>query len=129
MVSADLTHKEETRFIRKYWLESLLLVAAALFLLSAIGGRGLCMVFQENIQRYVQPFDHKGPIYLYFSAVPLQALPWLPIFIGAVVTSASGWKKPDTNTRWLAHFRGTAASMLPSQPMWAATIYAWEPHP
>ncbi|MBC8217422.1 MAG: hypothetical protein H8E73_03060, partial [Planctomycetes bacterium] len=26
------------------------------------------------------------------------------------------------------YVRGTAASMLPSQPMWAETIYAWESH-
>ncbi|MFH1718323.1 MAG: glycosyltransferase family 39 protein [Planctomycetota bacterium] len=62
---------------------------------------GLYLVFQENIQRYVQPFDHKGPIYLYLGGVPLLALPWVPILIGTLITLATGWKKLDSNTRWL----------------------------
>ena len=37
-------HKEDVTFIRKYWLESLLLVAAALFLLSAIGGHWMAVL-------------------------------------------------------------------------------------
>jgi 4-amino-4-deoxy-L-arabinose transferase-like glycosyltransferase len=62
---------------------------------------GLALVFRENILRYVQPFDHKGPIYLYLVAVPLLTLPWVPILIGALVASISNWKKLDENTRWL----------------------------
>lgn len=62
---------------------------------------GLFMVFHENILRYVKPFDHKGPIYLYLGAVPLLALPWVPILIGALVASISNWRKLNYNTRWL----------------------------
>jgi len=62
---------------------------------------GLALVFQENILRYVKPFDHKGPIYLYLYAVPLLTLPWVPILVGALVSSISNWKKLDRNTRWL----------------------------
>jgi 4-amino-4-deoxy-L-arabinose transferase-like glycosyltransferase len=62
---------------------------------------GLAQVFRENILRYVRPFDHKGPIYLYFGVVPLLVLPWLPIFLGAIITSAMNWKKLDEKTRWL----------------------------
>ena len=62
---------------------------------------GLALVFQENIRRFFQPFDHQGPIYLYLIAVPFLILPWIPIFIGALVTSASNWKKLDEKTRWL----------------------------
>ncbi len=62
---------------------------------------GLALVFQENILRYVRPFDHKGPIYLYLGAVPLLTLPWVPILIGALVVSISNWRKLDGNTRWL----------------------------
>jgi 4-amino-4-deoxy-L-arabinose transferase-like glycosyltransferase len=62
---------------------------------------GLALAFRENIVRYVEPFDHKGPIYLYFGAVPLLAVPWIPIFIGALITSLSNWRKLDDNTRWL----------------------------
>jgi 4-amino-4-deoxy-L-arabinose transferase-like glycosyltransferase len=62
---------------------------------------GLALVFRENIVRYVQPFDHKGPIYLYFGVVPLLTLPWVPILVGALIVSISKWKKLDYNTRWL----------------------------
>jgi len=62
---------------------------------------GLALVFQENILRYIRPFDHKGPIYLYLGAVPLLTLPWAPILIGALVVSASSWRKLDGHTRWL----------------------------
>jgi 4-amino-4-deoxy-L-arabinose transferase-like glycosyltransferase len=62
---------------------------------------GLVLVFRENILRYVQPFDHKGPIYLYLGVVPLLALPWFPIFSGAIITSATNWKKLDEKTHWL----------------------------
>jgi 4-amino-4-deoxy-L-arabinose transferase-like glycosyltransferase len=62
---------------------------------------GLHQVFQENILRYVRPFDHKGPIYLYLGVVPLLTLPWVPILIGALVVSISSWRKLDGNTRWL----------------------------
>jgi len=62
---------------------------------------GLALVFQENILRYLRPFDHQGPIYLYLGAVPLLTLPWVPILIGALVVSISSWKKLDDNTRWL----------------------------
>jgi len=62
---------------------------------------GLALVFQENIVRYVRPFDHKSPIYIYLGAVPLLTLPWAPILIGALVVSINGWKKLDGNTRWL----------------------------
>jgi 4-amino-4-deoxy-L-arabinose transferase-like glycosyltransferase len=65
------------------------------------GESGLFMVFQENIIRYIKPFDHKGPIYLYLGVVPLLTLPWVPIFIGALITTVPNWKKLDENARWL----------------------------
>ena len=76
-------------------------VYAALTRPESYGQTGLHQVFQENILRYVQPFDHKGPIYLYLGAVPVLTLPWVPIFIGALVASISSWRKLDGNTRWL----------------------------
>jgi len=62
---------------------------------------GLHLVFQENILRYFKPFDHQEPIYQYLVSVPLLILPWVPIFAGALVTSAVSWKKLDGKTRWL----------------------------
>lgn len=62
---------------------------------------GLLFVFRENIVRFIKPFDHKGPIYLYLGVVPLLTLPWVPILVGALITSIKYWKKLDYNTRWL----------------------------
>jgi 4-amino-4-deoxy-L-arabinose transferase-like glycosyltransferase len=62
---------------------------------------GLILVFRENIQRYIKPWDHKGPIYLYLGVVPLLVLPWFPVFSGAIITSVTNWKKLDEKTRWL----------------------------
>jgi 4-amino-4-deoxy-L-arabinose transferase-like glycosyltransferase len=62
---------------------------------------GLMLALRENIVRYVQPFDHKDPIYTYLWAVPLLVLPWVPIFVAALITAATTWKKLDSATRWL----------------------------
>jgi hypothetical protein len=62
---------------------------------------GLALVFQENIQRFFKPFDHKGPLYLYFYELPILLLPWAPLFMVAVVGMIQNWKQLDRNTRWL----------------------------
>ena len=62
---------------------------------------GLFLAFRENIVRFFQPYDHKGPVYLYLVVVPLLTMPWAPLFIGAVVASVKNWKKLSYNTRWL----------------------------
>ena len=62
---------------------------------------GLALVFQENIRRFIQPFDHQGPAYMYLYAIPLLILPWIPIFSGALITSIKNWKVLDEKTRWL----------------------------
>lgn len=62
---------------------------------------GLALVFQENIQRFFQPFDHKGPIYCYFYYLPMLFLPWTPLFLVACAGMARGWKDLDSRTRWL----------------------------
>ena len=65
------------------------------------GESGLVLVFRENILRYFQPFDHKGPIYTYILQLPLLFLPWSPLFLAALVGSLVSWKKLDERTRWL----------------------------
>ncbi len=62
---------------------------------------GLALVFQENIQRFFQPFDHKGPIYCYFYYLPMLFLPWTPLFLAACAGMARGWRDLDSRTRWL----------------------------
>jgi 4-amino-4-deoxy-L-arabinose transferase-like glycosyltransferase len=62
---------------------------------------GLALVFQENILRYFQPIDHKGPIYLYLYELPRLLLPWTPLFVLAAVGTAKCRKALDSHTRWL----------------------------
>jgi 4-amino-4-deoxy-L-arabinose transferase-like glycosyltransferase len=76
-------------------------VYAALSRPEAYQESGLALAFRENIVRYIRPFDHKDPIYLYFGAVPLLTLPWAPILIGALIAAIGSWKKLDDHTRWL----------------------------
>lgn len=62
---------------------------------------GLALVFQENILRYFQPIDHRGPIYLYVYELPVLLLPWTPLFVLAALGVAKCRKKLDNPTRWL----------------------------
>ena len=62
---------------------------------------GLDLVFQENIQRYFQPFDHKEPFYVYFYYVPMLFLPWTPLLVAACVGRLPQWKTIEAGERWL----------------------------
>jgi 4-amino-4-deoxy-L-arabinose transferase-like glycosyltransferase len=61
---------------------------------------GLALVFHENILRYIRPFDHMDPIYTYLWAVPVLLAPWIPLLIGAMVTTGRQWKQGPSD-RWL----------------------------
>ncbi|HJU28887.1 MAG TPA: glycosyltransferase family 39 protein [Candidatus Binataceae bacterium] len=37
---------------------------------------GLYMVYRENVERYFEPFDHRGPIYLYVYVIFALMAPW-----------------------------------------------------
>jgi len=63
---------------------------------------GLVLVFRENILRFVQPFDHVEPPYVYLYYLPLFFLPWAPLLLTAVAASASSFRRMDPATRWLA---------------------------
>lgn len=62
---------------------------------------GLALVVQENFKRYVDPFDHTGPVYLYLYYLPLLLLPWTPLFVAAIVHALARWREVDRNGRWL----------------------------
>jgi 4-amino-4-deoxy-L-arabinose transferase-like glycosyltransferase len=62
---------------------------------------GLALVWQENIQRFFTPIDHKGPVYTYISAVPVLILPWAPLFIAALIAGFKYSGKLDRNAQWL----------------------------
>jgi hypothetical protein len=66
---------------------------------NSYGENGLMLVYRENILRYFQPFDHKGPLYTYFIFLPVYLLPWAIFFIPALVTLKSRWKNLSDGSR------------------------------
>jgi len=67
---------------------------------------GLALVFRENIVRFFQPFDHKGPIYLYLYYLPVLVMPWAPLFVAAVIGLVAIRRDLDARTRWLLYAAG-----------------------
>lgn len=63
---------------------------------------GLYEVYRENIVRYFQPYDHKGPIYTYFIYLPVYLLPWTFFFIPALVALKQRWKMMSNDAKWMA---------------------------
>ncbi|MDR3491830.1 MAG: glycosyltransferase family 39 protein [Gammaproteobacteria bacterium] len=62
---------------------------------------GLYLVYRENILRYFQPFDHKGPIYTYFIYLPVYLMPWTLFFIPALLTLPSRWRNLSSQSKWM----------------------------
>jgi 4-amino-4-deoxy-L-arabinose transferase-like glycosyltransferase len=62
---------------------------------------GLYLVYRENVLRYFQPFDHKGPIYTYFIFLPIYLMPWTLFFIPALFSLKSRWKNLSNNSKWM----------------------------
>ena len=52
---------------------------------------GLFMVLRENVLRFVEPFDHKGPIYLYAYTIFVLMAPWC-LFLPAALVHAHSSK-------------------------------------
>ncbi len=46
---------------------------------------GLFMAYRENVQRYFEPFDHRGPIYLYTYVIFALMAPWSVLLPAALV--------------------------------------------
>lgn len=65
------------------------------------GVNGLYLVYQENIMRYFQPFDHQGPIYTYFEFLPIYTFPWIIFLLPAICTLPSRWRTLATNSKWV----------------------------
>jgi len=60
---------------------------------------GIVMVFRENILRFFEPFDHRGPIYLYTYMIFLLAAPWSLFLPAALVHQHS--TPPSRQDRFL----------------------------
>lgn len=65
------------------------------------GENGLYLVYRENILRYFQPFDHKGPVYTYFIFLPVYLLPWACFFIPALFSLKNRWREMDWHSKWM----------------------------
>ncbi len=48
---------------------------------------GIQMVLRENVVRFFQPFDHRGPVYLYFGVIFALMAPW-SVFLPAALVNA-----------------------------------------
>jgi hypothetical protein len=46
---------------------------------------GLQMVYRENVERFFEPFDHRGPIYLYVYVIFALMAPWSAFLAAALV--------------------------------------------
>ncbi len=76
--------------------------ASSYFSIDDYNQSGLYQVYRENIMRYFQPFDHKGPIYTYFIYLPLYLFPWALFFIPALFYLKSRWKTLSSHMQWMA---------------------------
>ncbi len=77
-------------------------VASSYFSANGYHQNGLYLVYKENILRYFQPFDHKGPLYAYFLFLPLYMIPWSFFFIPALFDLKSRWNALSSHSKWLA---------------------------
>lgn len=62
---------------------------------------GLYMVFQENVQRFYAPRDHREPVTTYLIALPVLLLPWSLVFGAALIEGVRRRSRLDEDTSWL----------------------------
>jgi len=62
---------------------------------------GLELVIRENVVRFFQPFDHRDPVYSYLYHVPRLLLPWVFVFIAALVFALRNYRSATWQNRWL----------------------------
>lgn len=56
---------------------------------------GLTMVYRQNVQRYFNPFDHRGPIYLYAYVIFELMAPW-SVLLPAALADAHRRRSADS---------------------------------
>ena len=87
------------------------LVYLAPFLLSILttgSTEGLEMVYRENIRRFFDPVNHRGPIYLYGYVIFLLLAPWSLLLPAALAHAHGSTEKQDRGRSFaLAYFWGT----------------------
>jgi 4-amino-4-deoxy-L-arabinose transferase-like glycosyltransferase len=62
---------------------------------------GLELVIRENVVRFFQPFDHRDPVYSYLYHVPRLLLPWVFVFIAALLVALRNYRSASWQNRWL----------------------------
>jgi 4-amino-4-deoxy-L-arabinose transferase-like glycosyltransferase len=62
-------------------------------------GRGLYMVYRENIERFFKPFDHRGPIYMYCYVIFALMAPWSAFLPSALFQMHSRLNRNSDHTR------------------------------
>lgn len=62
---------------------------------------GMWDVYRENVLRYLKPFDHKEPFYVYFFYLPLYLFPWVFFFFPALFSLKKRWPQLSTSSRWM----------------------------
>ncbi|HEY7320177.1 MAG TPA: glycosyltransferase family 39 protein [Candidatus Binatia bacterium] len=65
--------------------------------------QGLFMVLRENVLRFVEPFDHEGPIYLYVYGIFVLMAPWC-LFLPAAMVHAHSKPAAKRERFILAYF-------------------------
>lgn len=113
---------ERLRWFFNFKTPLAMVAAATLYLLPflisktrAHSDAGLYMVFRENVVRFFEPFDHRGPIYMYVYVLFALMAPW-SVFIPAAllqahrtVRSAAQRALADADLFTLFYFWGTFA--------------------
>ncbi len=107
----DLIKNNRWKLHLRFSLLPALIPAALVYVLpfwasSHFGGQhyaesGLYEVYRENVMRYFDPFDHKGPIYTYFVYLPIYMLPWAIFFIPALVSLRKRWREMSGHSKWM----------------------------
>ncbi|MEN6617305.1 MAG: glycosyltransferase family 39 protein [Syntrophorhabdus sp.] len=57
------------------------------------------LMWRENVVRFVKPFDHVEPFYIYLKYIPIFLLPWTFVMIASLFT-VPHWEK-NSQRRWI----------------------------
>src|SRR5207245_6222845 len=55
-------------------------------------GPGLFMVFRENVQRFFDPVNHRGPAYMYVYVIIGLMAPWSLLLPAAIARTVGAWR-------------------------------------
>jgi 4-amino-4-deoxy-L-arabinose transferase-like glycosyltransferase len=61
---------------------------------------GFAMVFRENIRRFCNPVNHRGPVYLYSYVIFGLLAPWSALLPAALWQGHASWRSSERNRRF-----------------------------